>query len=152
MVSSEQQPKAQKPTSSQQAQSISTCSYVLISLNHRTQVPAPAVAGVRYSVLIMMQSFVSLWFPNACYATGISHYPQDAAPLLAQGYSHLHRHQFSTLSFLNTESVLNTTGLQINSLLLPNFINIFFFQFPLTNLTMMDFFETCYCSYYNYYY
>lgn len=25
------------------------------------------------------------WFPNACYATGISHHPQDAAPLLERG-------------------------------------------------------------------
>lgn len=35
------------------------------------------------------------WFPNACFATGISHHPEDAAPLLARG-QHLHRHQPST--------------------------------------------------------
>lgn len=90
------------------------------------------------------------WFPSACYATGTSHHPQDAAPLLAQGYEHLHRHQFSTLSFLNTKSVPNTTGLQNHSLVPPNFV--FFFLISPHHLTMMNLFEPCYCSSYNYYY
>lgn len=67
-----------------QCQSIPMCSYVLISLNHRTQVTAPAVSGVRYSVLIMMQSFVSRGFQMPAMPQGF-HTIHKMLPLCLHG-------------------------------------------------------------------
>lgn len=72
------------PSSNPNPQSISTCSNVLISLNHRTQVTAPAGSAGRCSVLIVMQSFVSRGFQKPAMPQGF-HTIHKMLPLCLHG-------------------------------------------------------------------